>query len=377
MGLAALVWGALAMLPGNRPLQAAPLACLPAAALTVDAPSFITVGLPVRVTARITPDNATTPITLTWSPPPVVVPLSRTAVLSWTQAGRYPLTVTAAHCGGVLTATWQANVATRHDADLQIGKRGPRLGLAGIPLVYTLTVTNTGGSPAHNLLITDTLSAQSVHAGGGTLVGRSVRWLVPTLPGYGGVAQVSFSVLAGGDVVNHDYGADAVTIGVKGTQPVTTTLVQALTTMTPGGAGLLSFGSSDVLIQVELPVGSVNTPATLGLLRLERPTHPAPANFQAAGNSFQLLGESPAPLALSGPVTLRIGYGAHEDVGALVVGAWDGSRYDWTQISCVSEIANRQLICNWVNPALTEVVLLAPLSPLYIPLIISVPQPQP
>jgi uncharacterized repeat protein (TIGR01451 family) len=375
MLLAALSWGALAYLPVGQPVHAARLTCTPAATLAVAGPSFVTVGVPVSVTATLSPLDATGPITLTWSPPPVSAPLSRTAVYRWSQVGQHPLTVTASGCGGTLTTTWQANVATRPVVDLQIAKRGPSLALAGMPIVYTLTVTNTGGSPAQNLLITDTLPVQSAHGSGGMVVGRSVRWLVPTLPGYGEAVQVAFSVLAGITVVNHEYGADAVTTGVLGTQPVTTTIVQALTTITPGGTGTLAFGSSDVLIQVDLPAGSVNTPAKLGLLRLDRPTHPAPSRFEFGGNQFQLLGESASPLVLTGPVTLRIGYGAQPDVGALVVAAWNGSSYDLEGIGCVSDIENRQLICTWSNPTLTEVVLLAPLSPLYIPMIPGPPPP--
>ena len=373
--LAALAWTALGLAPGSA-VRAAPFTCTPVTDLVIDAPGFVTVGFPVSVTAVISPVAASEPITLTWSPPPAAPPAHRTAVYTWTAAGQYPLTVTAVHCGGVVTATGQANVATRLAVDLQIDKRGPRIGIAGVPIVYTLTVTNSGGSPAADLLITDTLPLQSVYSSGGMLVGRSVRWLVPTLAGYGGAVQVNFSVLAGSTVVNQRYGADAVTAAVAGTVPVTTTLVDTLIAITPGGEGVLTFGSSDVLLQVELPAGSVDTPAELGLLRQGRPLRQAPSTYQHAGRSFQLLTNNELPPVLQGPVTLRIGYGVQqEDPTVLSVAAWDGTGYSRSGIVCLPDTANRQLVCTWTTPALTEVVMLKPLGPLYLPGLLILPAP--
>jgi uncharacterized repeat protein (TIGR01451 family) len=335
------------------------------------APAFVTVGTTVSVTAQISPSAAQATAALAWLPAPVTTPLSRTALYRWDDLGHFPVTVTASGCGEVVTGTWQAQVATRPTADLQISKRGPRLGIVGIPLVYTLTITNSGGSPAHNLLITDTLPAQSVHVSGGNLVGNSVRWLVPTLPGFGATHAVSFALLAGVDVVNDQYGVDAVTTSAIGTQPVTTTLVDVRATFTPTAPGVISFGSSDVLIRLDLPVGGVNTPATLGLRRREAPAHRIAEGYLLAGTVFQILGESgddAVPLVLNGPATLQLGAGVHADLSTLFVAAWDGVSYNRTGINCMPEGETRQLRCSWLVPAQTEVVMLFPAPyTLYVP----------
>ena len=158
--------------------------------------------------------------------------------------------------------------------------------------------------------------------------------------------------------------------------PVTTTLVDTLIAITPGGEGVLTFGSSDVLLQVELPAGSVDTPAELGLLRQERPLRQAPSTYQHAGRSFQLLTNNELPPVLQGPVTLRIGYGVQqEDPTVLSVAAWDGTGYSRSGIVCLPDTANRQLVCTWTTPALTEVVMLKPLGPLYLPGLLILPAP--
>ncbi|MFN3762249.1 MAG: carboxypeptidase regulatory-like domain-containing protein, partial [Anaerolineae bacterium] len=66
----------------------------------------------------------------------------------------------------------------------------------GLPLVYTLTVTNDGGGPAAGTAITETLPANTLFAwasDGGVLDGGNVIWADLTVPAHSSI-QVSFGV---------------------------------------------------------------------------------------------------------------------------------------------------------------------------------------
>ncbi len=82
----------------------------------------------------------------------------------------------------------------------------------GLPLVYTLTVTNDGGGPATGTIISDALPAHTLFAwadNGGTLVGGTVVWTGLTVPAHGALA-VSYGVTvtcvaSGTAIVNDAY----------------------------------------------------------------------------------------------------------------------------------------------------------------------------
>jgi uncharacterized repeat protein (TIGR01451 family) len=106
---------------------------------------------------------------------------------------------------------------------LSITKTGPATVQADELIIYLLTVTNRGISPAANVVVTDTVPSGATYISGGTLAGNIVSWTIDELAPNGGSAQVSFAVTAAGTVVNKVYGASCSgCIPVKGQANVVT-----------------------------------------------------------------------------------------------------------------------------------------------------------
>ena len=107
--------------------------------------------------------------------------------------------------------------------DLAISKTGPANVAEGERLTYTLTMTNTGGVDATNLIISDTLPVGASYIGGGTLAGNVVTWSVPSLAANGGVTITQFTVTATQTIINSDYRVTADGgVGAIGAVSVTT-----------------------------------------------------------------------------------------------------------------------------------------------------------
>ncbi len=108
---------------------------------------------------------------------------------------------------GSLTGQDQTRVTVTDKPILRISKQAPATTAPGELIVYTLTVTNIGISPASGVVITDVLPVGATYVGGGALSGNIVTWTVPTLAANGGVTQVTFTVSAERGLANAYYGA--------------------------------------------------------------------------------------------------------------------------------------------------------------------------
>lgn len=95
---------------------------------------------------------------------------------------------------------------------LAISKNGPASAAVGTPIIYTLTVTNSGEVAATNPLITDTLPAGATYVSGGILVGNQVRWEIADLAA-GASTSVQFTVVVQTSdlpsIINSQYGITA------------------------------------------------------------------------------------------------------------------------------------------------------------------------
>ncbi len=132
---------------------------------------------------------------------------------------------------------------------LTISKNGPITVASGMPITYTLTVTNKGASTATNLVITDTIPAGATYLAGGTKVGDVVSWTVASLP-VSNTTQVSFAITATQTITNNNYRVSAtdgysavgqitVVTSVSDTQPVVISpAVVALSGVVSGTTGV-------------------------------------------------------------------------------------------------------------------------------------------
>jgi len=120
----------------------------------------------------------------------------------------------------------------------------------GLPLVYTITVTNDGGGPATGVVITDTLPANTLFAwasSGGVLNGSNIIWSGLTVPARSSL-QVSFGVTvtcvpSGTLIVN-----DAYTFTATDWPTPTTGLPVTVTAIAEGVTADFTYGPTPVLV---------------------------------------------------------------------------------------------------------------------------------
>ena len=82
----------------------------PLAEVAIAGPTAGAAGLSYTLQAQVAPLGATRPITYTWEPEPVLGQGTPDTTYSWSLASTYPLTVTAEHCGGIVTGTLTINI---------------------------------------------------------------------------------------------------------------------------------------------------------------------------------------------------------------------------------------------------------------------------
>jgi uncharacterized repeat protein (TIGR01451 family) len=330
-------------------------------AASLSGPATGTVNTDYIYTASVEPPNATQPITYSWAPEPKSCQGTSTAVYSWPNAGEQFVFIGVENCGSFAGAVLPVQIRTSESPDLAITKHGPATALAGEAITYTLTITNSGALTATGLVVLDELPPGATYLGGGSLVGESVRWDLAQLPGFGGVAQVTYTVAASMTITNSSYAVSATGgFNASGAQPVVTRLVDA---QAEGDALTASLLQQDGL-QVEIPAGAVFAATRFALERHAAPRYPLPSTLQAAGLAFRLVAyqaNRPASeLTLGEAISLTVAYSPTNTASASnstpTLYAWDGTAWTQTGLTCTQGTAT-ELHCLYTAGRLTDFAL--------------------
>ena len=329
--------------------------------VTLSGADTATTNTDTTYTAEVAPVNATEPLTITWSPEPASGQGTTTAVYNWATAGEEFVFVGVENCGSFAGGVQPVRIRTTEDPDLAITKVGPATLTAGETITYTLTITNSGGLTATNLLVLDDLPSGASYVGGGTLAGATVRWDIPELPGYGGVAEVSYAVTATSTITNSGYSVSA-TGGHSATasEPVVTRLVDAKSSATPLTAAALQLAA----VNLTVPEGSVFGDTVFTLDELDEPTYPLPSGLLYGGVAFRLSAyqqNRPVPdLELGEAISLTVAYGVGaaallDETPALYY--WDGSAWSQEGLTCTPGGEAEELDCVYAGAMLTQFAL--------------------
>lgn len=358
-----------------------PAGCLVATtAVTIDGPAAAATGTPAIYTATVDPAGATGPLGYTWFPEPQGGQGAATATYEWTSAGQQPVGVIVESCSDMVTDIRTVAVHTTPEPDLSLRKSAPAVALAGHPITYTLTISNSGAITATNVVVSDQVPPNATYVGGGLLNGETVSWSIPVLSGFGGLEQVSFTVTATETITNTTYSAAADGGYVAdGDRSMVTTIVSALTVAGPLADATLTFNEGGVETEVIFPAGSVFADTVFTYQELAIPGLPLPASVAFAGRAFRLAayqGNSPAPdLEPGEPISVTLGY-LDSDVGGLdesllTLYRWTGGVWTSQGIECQTELGYGRVVCIVTAP-LGDFVLVAasPESRLYFPAVI-------
>jgi uncharacterized repeat protein (TIGR01451 family) len=334
-----------------------------------------TVGTPYAYTAQITPTNATTPITYTWAPEPDSGEGSATAIYSWPTAGQKAVFVGVENCGTFVGDVHNVAIRTTDAPDLSIYKTGPAVALAGEPITYTLTLSNSGGSAATNLTVLDQLPEGANYVTGGTqgsatLVGDNVLWtLSEPLDGYGAQTQVVMIVTASATITNSSYSATADGgHSVNSERIVTTHIAHQKVKLSSPFTSTLTYDGSfpNHTTTITMPGGSVFDETTVAYTELPAPTHRLPEQSRYAGRSYKLDGYQynrlVPDLTLGETMSVTLTYNDDDvtglDENKLALHYWNGSQWSTSGVTCELDSASNQLACQIDPPILAEFALL-------------------
>ncbi|MCB0120990.1 MAG: S8 family serine peptidase, partial [Caldilineaceae bacterium] len=130
------VLGQIQIVPGECPFAVE--------RVTVSGATDGVVNTPYTYSATVEPVDATAPISYTWSPEPASGQGTANATYAFAKAGDYPIFLGVENCGSFAADLRSVQIHTSTEPDLAIHKAAPATTVAGAPLTYTLTITNSG-----------------------------------------------------------------------------------------------------------------------------------------------------------------------------------------------------------------------------------------
>jgi uncharacterized repeat protein (TIGR01451 family) len=309
----------------------------------------------------VSPGNASTPMTYTWTPEPDTGQGFPNAAYSFDQAGEYIISVQVENCGAFAAAITTLRISTGADPDLAIAKLAPATAIAAEAFTYTLTITNSGAMTATNLLVRDVLPIGVNYLGGGALVNNEVQWQIPSLGGYGETAVVTFTASISTDVTNNDYrvAADG-DFGSQGTTFATTRIVDAQVLLTAVTTETLSYSDADRSSLFSFPGGSVFADTLVTYKETERPE--SLGTLPYGGRAFRLNAYQDNTLVeefrLYETVHISLSYSmadaAQIDPERLTLRYWQDGRWQGSGIACNTQSSTELVHCTLSNPLLSH-----------------------
>ena len=287
---------------------------------------------------------------------------------------------------GSSTPTWAVQARTQDTSDLSLSKTAPALVLPGGEITYQLTITNSGAGPALDLVVQDVLPPNTTYVSGGTLVGDTVEWTIPSLAGYGGTETKTLVLAANADagttILNDTYSAQADSgPSVTGSLTATTRIVDSYVHLTPQAWYTLTYSGPSATTVITLPAGSVSEPTTLAYEELDQPTHPLAVRIsRVSRRSFRLSAYRFNRLApdlkttdsFSVTLTTRVAVAASGvDEEPLQLYRWDQGQWSSQGITCWNEPVDGRVSCSVAPQALGEFALMEAQHTVYLPLVRS------
>jgi hypothetical protein len=164
----------------------------PVTGVNISGPETGTIDTAYDFTAMVSPLDASTPITYTWSPEPVSGQGTAIASFSWSTPGIKTITVTAANSGGSATGTH--TITTSRVLVTGVSISGPTIGFTNTTYTFTATVSPPNASAP----ITYTWSPEPIS--GQSAAVASFSWSTP------GAKTITVTAQNGGNVVSgtHD-----------------------------------------------------------------------------------------------------------------------------------------------------------------------------
>jgi hypothetical protein len=163
----------------------------PLTGVSIDGPDSGLVDIDYTFMAKVSPVNASTPVTYTWVPEPSSGQDTSTAVYNWDTLGTRTITVTAENAGGSATATHAITITNVPLTGVTI--EGREIGVVSATYAFTASV-----SPANaSLPITYTWSPPPLGGQGASVA--TYRWDT------GGIKSVTVGAQNGGAVFTADH----------------------------------------------------------------------------------------------------------------------------------------------------------------------------
>ncbi|MFN2221765.1 MAG: right-handed parallel beta-helix repeat-containing protein, partial [Candidatus Promineifilaceae bacterium] len=259
------------------------------ASLIISGPTTVVANTANTFAATVGPINTTRPLTYTWSATGLddVVhtsgAISDTVTFNWPTTGPKSVSLTVSNAVSGRGDAYPVMVISA--PALSIEKSGPAEALTGSPILYEITVTNSGVAGASGLVITDTVPANTTSVtplDGGSVSNGLVQWNLANLAG-GSEATFRFQVTAEQTITNDDYAVTAAGgYQAIGATPVTTVVGQPQLSIVKRGPFAAAPGQ-DIVYQLTIsntgPISATNVVVS--------DTLPAGATYVSGG---QLMG---------------------------------------------------------------------------------------